>query len=147
MPTKTSTHFWKLGNPKLSRTSEPNSCVFSHVKCFEKQLLWLQLFVWCAGKEGLIEHTQHPKGAEGLEKIQDLEESLRRQEGAVPEGEEGHPPVFTSQVCSSSFFRHLQLLSYSGYSSLFMEPESQLPCSQDCARSIQYPSLYPVDPF
>jgi hypothetical protein len=51
------------------------------------------------GKEGLIEHTQHPKGAEGLEKIQDLEESLRRQEGVPPEGEEGHPPVFTSQVC------------------------------------------------
>jgi hypothetical protein len=50
------------------------------------------------GKEGLIEHTQHPKGAEGLEKIQDLEESLRKQEGAPPEGEEGHPPVFTSQV-------------------------------------------------
>ncbi|XP_033606475.1 titin isoform X1 [Cryptotermes secundus] len=53
--------------------------------------------IYCTGKEGLIEHTQHPKGAQGLEKIQDLEESLRRQEGALPEGEEGHPPVFTSQ--------------------------------------------------
>ena len=55
------------------------------------------------GKAGLIEHTQHPKGAEGLEKIQDLEESLRRQEGAAPEGEEGHPPVFTSQVIKCYF--------------------------------------------
>nr|CAD7404271.1 unnamed protein product [Timema cristinae] len=53
--------------------------------------------VYCTSKTGLIEHTQHPKGTEGLEKIQDLEESLKRQEGAAPEGDEGHAPVFTSQ--------------------------------------------------
>lgn len=62
------------------------------------KLLWCHLLFNAVGKEGLVEHTQHPKGAEGLGKIQDLEESLRRQEGALPEGEEGHPPVFTSQV-------------------------------------------------
>ncbi|GLH07319.1 LOW QUALITY PROTEIN: Titin [Gryllus bimaculatus] len=61
--------------------------------------------VYCKSKSNLIEHTQHPKGAEGLEKIQDLEESLRRQEGVLPDGEEGHPPVFTSQ------FQNLKNLS------------------------------------
>jgi hypothetical protein len=71
--------------------------------------------LWCAvcysvGKEGLIEHTQHPKGAEGLGKIQDLEESLRRQEGAPPEGEEGHPPVFTSQVHVLDLTVHCKLI-------------------------------------
>jgi titin len=50
------------------------------------------------GKEGLIESTQHPKGEEGLEKIQDLEDSLNRPEGAAGEGDAGHAPVFTSQV-------------------------------------------------
>lgn len=75
-----------------------------------------------------------------MEKIQDLEESLQRQEGALPEGEEGHPPVFTSQVRSSASLRHLQLLSYSGAS-------SQPPCSQDYTRSIQSISSYPIDPF
>jgi hypothetical protein len=72
----------------------------------------LKLIVCFVGKEGLIWHTQHPKGAEGLEKIQDLEESLRRQEGALPEGEEGHPPVFTSQVCSNAFLRHLGQINH-----------------------------------
>ncbi|XP_068082222.1 titin [Anabrus simplex] len=61
--------------------------------------------IYCTGKANLIEHTQHPKGAEGLEKIQDLEESLRRQEGAPAEGDEGQPPVFTSQ------FQNLKNLS------------------------------------
>lgn len=54
--------------------------------------------IYCRGKEGLIEATQHPKGKEGLEKIQDLEESLKRPEPGEPAPEEGHAPVFTSQV-------------------------------------------------
>ncbi|XP_031367951.1 titin isoform X4 [Apis dorsata] len=53
--------------------------------------------IYCSTKENIIEKSQHPKGKEGLEAIQDLEESLKRQEGAPPESEEGHPPVFTSQ--------------------------------------------------
>lgn len=53
--------------------------------------------IYCSTKENIIERSQHPKGKEGLEAIQDLEESLKRQEGAPPESEEGHPPVFTSQ--------------------------------------------------
>lgn len=54
--------------------------------------------VYCTSKAGLIEKTQHPKGEEGLEKIQDLEESLHKQVTAPPESEECHPPVFTSEV-------------------------------------------------
>lgn len=54
--------------------------------------------IYCTSKDGLIERTQHPKGEEGLEKIQDLEESLRRQEAKLPESEIGQPPVFTSLV-------------------------------------------------
>lgn len=62
--------------------------------------------IYCTSKTGLIERTQHPKGEEGLEKIQNLEESLRRQEAGLPESELGQPPVFTSQVCRilCSFF-------------------------------------------
>lgn len=47
-------------------------------------------------KRSIYDETVHPKGQEGLEAIQDLEESLRHVEGALPD-EEGHPPVFTSQ--------------------------------------------------
>ncbi|XP_054275488.1 titin isoform X3 [Macrosteles quadrilineatus] len=53
--------------------------------------------IYCTSKAGLIEQTQHPKGEEGLEKIQTLEESLRRQEAGLPESDLGQPPVFTSQ--------------------------------------------------
>ncbi|KAL1117095.1 hypothetical protein AAG570_004423, partial [Ranatra chinensis] len=53
--------------------------------------------VYCTTKEGLVERTQHPKGEEGLEKIQELEESLRKQEQMKTEKEDGHPPKFTSQ--------------------------------------------------
>lgn len=54
--------------------------------------------IYCSTKEGLIEATQHPKGKEGLEKIQDLEDSLNRQEPGALDSDEGHAPVFTSQV-------------------------------------------------
>lgn len=54
--------------------------------------------IYCTSKESLIEKTQHPKGQEGLEKIQDLEESLKREQKAVPEGEDKTPPKFTSEV-------------------------------------------------
>lgn len=53
--------------------------------------------IYCSSKANLIERTQHPKGKEGLEKIQDLEDALNRQEAPLAEGEEGHAPVFTSQ--------------------------------------------------
>lgn len=54
--------------------------------------------IYCSTKESLIERTQHPKGEEGLEKIQDLEESLRRVPPGAPEAEDGRPPQFTSEV-------------------------------------------------
>ena len=52
--------------------------------------------IYCTTKAGLIERTQHPKGQEGLEKIQDLEDALNRIEQPLPESDEGHAPVFTS---------------------------------------------------
>lgn len=61
--------------------------------------------VYCTSKANLIERTQHPKGQEGLEKIQDLEDSLNRPEAQIPESDEGHAPVFTSE------FTHLTNLS------------------------------------
>lgn len=54
--------------------------------------------IYCSTDESLIQGTQHPKGEEGLEKIQDLEESLRRQQPGVPESDDGQPPQFTSEV-------------------------------------------------
>uniref|UniRef100_A0A0K8UMS0 Regulatory protein zeste n=1 Tax=Bactrocera latifrons TaxID=174628 RepID=A0A0K8UMS0_BACLA len=53
--------------------------------------------IFCTSKESIIEKTQHPKGAEGLEQIQDLEESLRK-DGTKPEKpEEGMAPRFTTE--------------------------------------------------
>ena len=52
----------------------------------------------CTGKTGLIDWTQHPKGEMGLEAIQEMEEARKRGEGPPLTDEEGHPPVFTSQV-------------------------------------------------
>uniref|UniRef100_A0A1I8N5F2 Ig-like domain-containing protein n=2 Tax=Musca domestica TaxID=7370 RepID=A0A1I8N5F2_MUSDO len=53
--------------------------------------------IFCDTKESIIEKTQHPKGAEGLEQIQDLEESLRK-DGSKPEKEEeGMAPRFTTE--------------------------------------------------
>ncbi|XP_046465810.1 titin isoform X2 [Neodiprion pinetum] len=53
--------------------------------------------IYCSTKENVIERSQHPKGKEGLEAIQDLEESLKKPDGTPIESDEGHPPVFTSQ--------------------------------------------------
>ncbi|XP_035789232.1 titin-like isoform X6 [Anopheles albimanus] len=58
--------------------------------------------VYCVTKESLIERTQHPKGTEGLEKIQDLEDSLRRQQGAPADSDAGHAPRFTSEFIAIS---------------------------------------------
>ena len=53
--------------------------------------------IYCSTKENIIERSQHPKGKEGLEAIQDLEESLRKQPAAPSESDEGQAPAFTSQ--------------------------------------------------
>lgn len=53
--------------------------------------------IYCTTKAGLIERTQHPKGQEGLEKIQDLEDALNRIDQPPLESDEGHAPVFTSE--------------------------------------------------
>lgn len=53
--------------------------------------------IYCTTKAGLIERTQHPKGQEGLEKIQDLEDALNRIEQPPSDIDEGHAPVFTSE--------------------------------------------------
>lgn len=52
--------------------------------------------IYCSSKDNLIERTQHPKGTEGLEKIQNLEESLRRDPGYKPEDDTGRAPEFTT---------------------------------------------------
>lgn len=54
--------------------------------------------IYCTSKESLIENTQHPKGQEGLERIQNLEESLKKEYQPFVESEDKSPPVFTSQV-------------------------------------------------
>uniref|UniRef100_A0A1B0FY72 Ig-like domain-containing protein n=1 Tax=Phlebotomus papatasi TaxID=29031 RepID=A0A1B0FY72_PHLPP len=53
--------------------------------------------IYCTSKESIIEKSQHPKGDEGLEKIQDLEDSLRRGDDKKVEAEIGQPPRFTSE--------------------------------------------------
>lgn len=53
--------------------------------------------IYCTSKEGLIEKTQHPKGTEGLEAIQDLEDSLRKSDSGIIESDKGHAPRFTSE--------------------------------------------------
>ncbi|XP_023947919.2 titin [Bicyclus anynana] len=52
--------------------------------------------VYCSSKENLIERTQHPKGKEGLEKIQNLEESLRKEPGQQADDGTGRPPEFVT---------------------------------------------------
>lgn len=56
--------------------------------------------VYCTSKENLIWKTQHPKGAEGLEKIQDLEDALNRPDGRPEDSDEGQAPRFTSEFTS-----------------------------------------------
>lgn len=54
--------------------------------------------VFCTPKDSLIERTQHPKGTEGLEAIQDLEDSLRKPGSGPAADEIGGPPRFTSEM-------------------------------------------------
>ncbi|XP_055379031.1 titin isoform X2 [Condylostylus longicornis] len=56
--------------------------------------------VHCIGKESIIDKTQHPKGTEGLEQIQDLEESLRRTDEKPAQAEDGQAPRFTTEFVS-----------------------------------------------
>lgn len=51
---------------------------------------------FCTSKENLIERTQHPKGTVGLEKIQNLEESLRKEPSQRPDDDAGRAPEFTT---------------------------------------------------
>lgn len=53
--------------------------------------------VFCSSKANIIDRTQHPKGTEGLETIQNLEDSLRRPDGSVAAPEDGHAPRFTTE--------------------------------------------------
>lgn len=53
--------------------------------------------VYCSSKETIIEHTQHPKGTEGLETIQNLEDSLQKQDVRRDQPEACEPPRFTSE--------------------------------------------------
>ncbi|XP_045531935.1 titin isoform X5 [Pieris brassicae] len=52
--------------------------------------------IYCSSKDNLIERTQHPKGKEGLEKIQNLEDSLRKEPSQKPDDDTGRPPEFTT---------------------------------------------------
>lgn len=51
----------------------------------------------CSGKESIVERTQHPKGAEGLETIQNLEDSLRKGDDKQESVESGQAPRFTKE--------------------------------------------------
>ncbi|XP_050422457.1 titin isoform X5 [Adelges cooleyi] len=68
--------------------------------------------VYCSSKDGLIEHTQHPKGEEGLEKIQNLEESLQKPKQGVIDKETGHAPAFTSQFKDLGFLSEGEIAHY-----------------------------------
>lgn len=56
--------------------------------------------IFCSSKENIIDRTQHPKGTEGLENIQNLEDSLRRPDGTPLAAEDGHAPRFTTEFTS-----------------------------------------------
>lgn len=53
--------------------------------------------IYCSSKESVIERTQHPKGTEGLETIQNLEDSLRRPDGQPAAADDGHAPKFITE--------------------------------------------------
>lgn len=84
--------------------------------------------IYCTSKTGLIERTQHPKGEEGLEKIQDLEESLQRQDASLPDSDAGQPPVFTSQVIRSLYDHRIR----KGNNSLSQFPQPNKPKLNHC---------------
>ena len=53
--------------------------------------------IYCTSKDNLIERTQHPKGTEGLEAIQDLEDKLRKSASGAIDLDDGQAPRFTSE--------------------------------------------------
>lgn len=53
--------------------------------------------IFCSGKESIIDRTQHPKGAEGLETIQNLEDSLQKGDASAEKADDGQPPRFTTE--------------------------------------------------
>lgn len=68
--------------------------------------------IFCSDKDNIIESTQHPKGAEGLEQIQDLEDSLRK-DGSKPEQpEQGIPPRFTTEFVNIADIGEGELAHY-----------------------------------
>lgn len=68
--------------------------------------------VYCIGKENIVERTQHPKGAEGLETIQNLEDSLRKPEDKQDQPESGQAPRFTSEFITIENISEGQIAHY-----------------------------------
>lgn len=66
----------------------------------------------CSGKESIIERTQHPKGAEGLETIQNLEDSLRKPDAAPEQSESGQAPRFTTEFITIANIAEGQIAHY-----------------------------------
>ncbi|XP_014261597.1 titin-like isoform X2 [Cimex lectularius] len=54
--------------------------------------------VFCTSKEGLVVGTQHPKGKQGYEKIEQLERSLKKDGVKSCDPESGSPPIFVKQL-------------------------------------------------
>lgn len=68
--------------------------------------------VYCVGKETIIERTQHPKGVEGLETIQNLEDSLQRTETRLEQPEACQPPRFTSEFVTIETIAENEIAHY-----------------------------------
>ncbi|CAL4067925.1 unnamed protein product, partial [Meganyctiphanes norvegica] len=62
---------------------------------------WTTATVVIGGKDSIIDSSQHPAGAAGLEAIARLEESMRRGDRMLTD-EEGHAPRFTTEFKSIS---------------------------------------------
>lgn len=81
----------------------------------------------CISKDNLIERTQHPKGAEGLEKIQNLEDSLHKGDERAPDIDGGRPPEFTSvfqditDICEGQIAHYEASLIPTGDQSMVIE--------------------------
>lgn len=58
--------------------------------------------VTCSTKESIIEQTQHPKGAEGLETIQNLEDALHQPTDSIATPEIGQAPRFTTEFANKT---------------------------------------------
>lgn len=84
-------------NLDLTEVYDRDSGIYTCKACNKSGEAFTTTTIYCSTKENIIERSQHPKGREGLEAIQDLEESLRKQPGASAESEAGQAPAFTSQ--------------------------------------------------